>query len=394
MTATKAAPDPQTFTEVRYTDIEPNPLNPRRIFDKLKLDVLEESVRANKILVPLTAYRDSRTHKLYILDGERRWRCAVRIETGEVSAYLRSPPKDFAIPSDLRGQLVYDEATRVLTHRRPVDDERERELLELFVSDEWKSAVAELAKASVERPPKKVLIPVNIVDPPTPAANMLYMFHVHNLREQWDLMPTALSLRILMKELKVEDDSKLAELTQLSEPNVKRCKVLLSFPERYQQMMLDADPRRRLKANLFIEMYPVLDFYGEIRKELSQRRTRDQLTDLFIQKYRDGAIASVIHFRKILEARDILGETERQDEIIRAADRLVTDKKSTIKTLFDPLTAEERQVNDATELCRDFVKTLRGLKVRHATKRKALVQALKIVRSEINQLLDSLSGEE
>src|SRR5438477_5138994 len=97
----------KTYTEVSYKEIEPNPLNPRRIFDKLRLDVLEESIRANKILVPLTAYRDSHSGKLYILDGERRWRCAVRIETGEVSVELRSLPRGITIPSDLRDALVY-----------------------------------------------------------------------------------------------------------------------------------------------------------------------------------------------------------------------------------------------------------------------------------------------
>src|SRR5713226_7112019 len=118
----------KTYIEVRYTDIEPNPLNPRRIFDKLKLDVLEESVRANKILVPLTAYRDQSTEQLYILDGERRWRCAVRIETGEVSTRLRSRPADLVIPVDTVA-LNFDEDTKVLAHRGPIDSARAKQLL-------------------------------------------------------------------------------------------------------------------------------------------------------------------------------------------------------------------------------------------------------------------------
>jgi hypothetical protein len=50
----------KTYGEYRYTDVHPNPLNPRRIFDKYKLDVLEESIRANRILVPLTVYRSKK----------------------------------------------------------------------------------------------------------------------------------------------------------------------------------------------------------------------------------------------------------------------------------------------------------------------------------------------
>ena len=383
-----------TYTEVKYTEIQPNPLNPRRIFDKLKLDTLEESVRANKILVPLTAYRDSSADKLYILDGERRWKCAVRIETGEVSVRLASKPSDLEIPRNLSETLEYDEATKVLVHRAPVDADRKRLLSTLSTSIEWKKAVEELSRLSADRPRKSVRIPVNVVDPPTPAANMLYMFHVHNLREQWDLMPTALSLRILMNELKVSDDSKLAELTKLSEPNVKRCKILLDFPQKYQRMMLNPDPDRRLKANLFIEMYPVLNFYETLGVRARGGKTRSELTDLFVDKYREGLIPSVTHFRKILEAKDLLEDTDRWDEVVRAATQFVTNPKSKIKTLFDPLVAEEKQVNDAAELCRQFLTKLRKLKVQHATRRKGLITALRDVQIEIQKLLDALSGED
>lgn len=387
-------PRRETYTEVNYTEIQPNPLNPRRIFDKLKLDILEESVRANKILVPLTAYRDSSADKLYILDGERRWKCAVRIETGEVSVRLASRPSDLEIPRDLSETLDYDEATKVLVHRAPVDAKEKKLLLTLSTSVEWKKAVEDLFRLSADRPLKSVRIPVNIVDPPTPAANMLYMFHVHNLREQWDLMPTALSLRILMNELKVSDDSKLAELTKLSEPNVKRCKILLDFPQKYQQMMLNPDPGRRLKANLFIEMYPVLNFYETLGVRARGGKTRAELTDAFIEKYRQGLIPSVIHFRKILEAKDLLEDTDRWDEVVRAATQFVVDPKSRIKTLFDPLVAEEKQVSDAAQLCKEFLAKLRKLKVRHATKRKGLIAALEDVKIEIQKLLDILSGED
>jgi ParB-like nuclease domain len=385
---------PKTFAEVSYKEIEPNPLNPRRIFDKLRLDVLEESIRANKILVPLTAYRDSHSGKLYILDGERRWRCAVRIETGEVSVELRSLPRGITIPSDLRDALVYDKDTKVLFHRAPIDGQRRLELLGLSDSSEWRTAIDELQRLSKKRLPRRVPVPVNIVDPPSPAANMLYMFHVHNLREQWELMPTALSLRVLMEQLKVTDDAKLAELTELSEPNVKRCKILLNFPTKYQEMMLEPDPRKRLKANLFIEMYPVLNLYEGLSARARQRKTRNQLTDFFIEKYRKGLIPSVIHFRKILQARDLLRGTSRWRQVIAAATKFISDPESKLKSLFDPLIAEEKQVNDATALCRDFVATLRELKLEHSTRRSSLVTALRQVKKETEKLLESLSGED
>ena len=62
---------------IRLTDpqeIERNPDNPRIIFHQDELDALQESIRQQGILVPLTVYEDK--SKLFLLDGERRWRSA------------------------------------------------------------------------------------------------------------------------------------------------------------------------------------------------------------------------------------------------------------------------------------------------------------------------------
>lgn len=401
-------PVSKTYGEYRYTDLNPNPLNPRRIFDKLKLDVLEESIRANKILVPLTVYRDENDSKLYILDGERRWRCAQRIETGEVSASLETLPADLKVPEKLRGSVSYDPSkkelkgvlsyegsTNVLIHHAPVDKEWHDILASMSETKAWQSAVDELYEASKEKPPREVKIPVNIVDPPDPTANMLYMFHVHNLREQWELMPTALSLQTIIDDLGVDEVDALAELTKLSKRRVEDCKKLLSYSKKYQSMMMDPDPSQRLKANLFIEMHPVLDLYRDLGKRVSAGKDRNELTELFIEKHKEHLIKSVVHFRRILEARDLLEDTERWDDFKSAAYKFVKDEGAKLEGLFNPLTVEERSVQDATGLCKDFLTKLRKLKLSHATtKRRELTSALKSVQKEVESLLESLSGEE
>lgn len=383
----------QTYAEVHYAELTPNPLNPRRLFDKYKLDILEESIRKNKVLVPLTVYREERTGKLVILDGERRWRCAMRIELGEVSVELDAILR-LAIPNRLHDVLSIERSTRVVTHRGPIDEQRRDELFTLASTKTWRRAVESLYAFSQERPPMKVVVPVNIVDPPDAAANMLYMFHTHNLREQWELMPTALSLQILMKELNEDNDEKLANLTKLSLRHVQRCKVLLSFAKKYQSMMLSPDPDARIKANLFIEMAPVLDFYGEMGPSVCGGKDRNELTDVFINKYRIGKIPSVLHFRRILEARDNLEGTDRWSEVRLAAKKLVSDEEATIKGLFDPLTLEEKTIGDAKKLCNDFLKRLKTLNLEHITKRKVVVGLLETIQKEVTRLLQSMEGDE
>jgi len=69
--------------------IEPNPDNPRLIFREEELSSLSDSIAKQGILVPLTVYEDGRKFKL--LDGERRWRCSLRL--GFVSVPVIVQPK-------------------------------------------------------------------------------------------------------------------------------------------------------------------------------------------------------------------------------------------------------------------------------------------------------------
>ncbi|SRR6266851_772631 len=203
-------------------DLEPNPHNPRRLFDPLPLDTLRESIQKVGILVPLTVYWAKSRKTWIILDGQRRWICA----------------KDLGLRS----------------------------------------------------------VPANEVAEPTIVQNIVTMFQIHKLREDWELMPTALTLDVLMDALEERRDGKLAELTGLDRAVVARCKKLLSFPKKYQDMMLDPDPRKRVKADFFIELYPVIHDRAVTKMEWFKP---DSFTSKMLKRYNDGGLKSVTDFRKV-----------------------------------------------------------------------------------------------
>lgn len=68
-----------------------NPDNPRLIFLKEDLDALQESIAEQGILVPLTVFREGGGYRL--LDGERRWRCAMKLNLPRVPAILQPKPE-------------------------------------------------------------------------------------------------------------------------------------------------------------------------------------------------------------------------------------------------------------------------------------------------------------
>ncbi len=137
-------------------------------------------------------------------------------------------------------------------------------------------------------------ISVNEVAEPTLVQNIVTMFQIHKLRADWELMPTALKLQLLMRTLKEVQGTRLAELTGLDEAVVVRCKKLLSYDRKYQDMMLDADPDKRVKADFFIELYAVRND-REVNKFPWFKKNR--FTDDMLKKLEAKGIKAVTDFR-------------------------------------------------------------------------------------------------
>ena len=80
-------------TSVRTIDpsrLVRNPENPRLIFRSEDLQSLEDSIKSQGILVPLTVYEDG--NATVILDGERRWRCSKKLGLSSVPVIVQPKP--------------------------------------------------------------------------------------------------------------------------------------------------------------------------------------------------------------------------------------------------------------------------------------------------------------
>jgi ParB/RepB/Spo0J family partition protein len=243
--------------EVSPSDLYPNPHNPRLLFDREPLKILKESIAKVGILVPLTVYKEARTSRYIILDGQRRW----------------------IVAQDLGLSVV----------------------------------------------------PVNEVAEPSLVQNIVTMFQIHKLREDWELMPTALKLEVLMDELEERNESKLAALTGLDKAVVSRCKKLLSYSRNYQDMMLDPDPERRVKADFFIELYAVRNdrFINGLKWF-----NRNEFTDKMLARYegRKG-IKAVTDFRTMKQHINNARRAGKEREIGTKLRAFVYNDELTLDTL-------------------------------------------------------------
>ncbi len=237
-------------------------------------------------------------------------------------------------------------------------------------------------------------IPANIVDPPDRVAGLLYMFSIHNYRQPWELMPTALSLETVMTELGEQDTHKLEKLTGLSEPQIERCKKLLTFNKHFQNLSLDPDPKTRIPSNFWIEVLPVLDLVHEVLPDVYNRFRKDGVTQKLVDKYQAGKIKSVIHFRKVVEAYKLAEDHNRQVVIDRIRSYILNPDIET-RSAFDEFVLDAKRIQDAIQISNQYLIDIKKLKLQNSADYKDdLLSSLSEIRDYLDYVLDKLKGVE
>ena len=262
--ATKRTPG--TSRNLSPQRIERNPENPRLIFRQDEMDNLMFSINRYGIQVPLSVYEDGNIFRL--IDGERRWRCAKKLNLRKV--------------------------------------------------------------------------PVLVQDKPTELENLLLMYNIHALREQWDYFTIASKLTRVIELYEEEhgdipNEIKLSEETGLTRGQIRRCNLLLGLPERFKEMLLQEltlpKLQQKLSEDLFIEMERSLKTVTTRLPEFADRL--DDIRDTLVEKFRDDLIPAVTDFRQLSKIATAIENIGIQREAaVRSLD-----------TVFDP--ASEQGIREA-----------------------------------------------
>ncbi|HEX8445478.1 MAG TPA: ParB/RepB/Spo0J family partition protein [Sphingomonas sp.] len=253
----KASLQKQQLKLISPSEVAPNPENPRLIFRQEEMESLMLSIDRHGIQVPLTVYKDGDSYKL--LDGERRWRCAKKLN-------LKT-------------------------------------------------------------------IPVIIHDKPSELENLVIMYNIHALREQWDYFTIASKLERVIELFSSENgyppnEIQLSELTGLTRGAIRRCQLLINLPDRFKKIILDELEKPKLQQK-FTE-----DFFIEMEKAIKTIVKRipayepkiDEIRNALIEKFRRDKITAVTDFRQL-------------SKIATALDSLDVkrgDAKKILDKVFDP----------------------------------------------------------
>lgn len=78
-----------SISEIELTKIQPNPEQPRSVFEEETLEELAASIRALGIIQPITL-KETAADKYMIISGERRYRASLRAGLERIPAYIRT----------------------------------------------------------------------------------------------------------------------------------------------------------------------------------------------------------------------------------------------------------------------------------------------------------------
>lgn len=305
--------------------IDPNPENPRLIFNEKEMMTLLQSIDEVGVLVPLIVYPEKGRYTL--LDGERRLRCARRLNLKTV--------------------------------------------------------------------------PVNIIAKPDKIENILRMFNIHNIREKWKLMPTALKLKIIVEDKSFEGKSKkeIARLTGLSVTTVDRCLELLDLPYNCQEMILEyynkGEPSDfKFTEDFFLEMDRAIKSIKKFHKDTYDKYSRHGIINRFIEKRKANAITDVIDFRIIPE---IIGATRKgapEEEVKQELIRLLDDTNYTIEDAYKKVAEPVIKAKTIEDLCNELIEQITDTskeRIQSFARRENFKKLLSNLRGTIDSTLSKMA---
>ena len=152
----------------------------------------------------------------------------------------------------------------------------------------------------------KKTVPALVQKKPSPLDNLLLMFNIHALREQWDYLTVALKLpriiKLLVHELGREpNEREVSEKTGLTRGAIRRCKFLMDLPRQYQDELLKElnkpKSEQKISEDLFIEMERSLKTVERAMPEVIENK--DIVRRVLIDKYKKNTINNIVDFRKL-----------------------------------------------------------------------------------------------
>jgi ParB family chromosome partitioning protein len=233
-------------------------------------------------------------------------------------------------------------------------------------------------------------------DPPDPAKNIVEMFNIHKVREDWEDMPTALALRDVMRRTGEDDPEALTHITGLSREQIGRYKLLLDLPQEYQDMVNAGD----VPMNFFVELdRNVIKPLVRERTSLAEEFDEATLRKSFLEKRQAGALPDLISLRKvkpiIKRAASDAGSASGASQLDAFLRQLFTNTTTTVDEVYDESVAFAVEIDKIIQRTRQLPDQLVGLldRIEPGEERERVLDSVRTARDAFDGLLQRFGDQ-
>lgn len=236
-------------------------------------------------------------------------------------------------------------------------------------------------------------IPAIVQPAPDKLTNLLLMFNIHALREQWDLFTISSKLprviQLLTQRLeRAPTERQISEETGLNAAVIRRCKLLIELPQVHKDIVLKElqkpKAQQKLTEDFYIEMERALRTVELNMPAVIEKFGKEQIRGTLIDKYKTGVIKNRVDFRqiaKIARAERVSADTKKASS---ALGKLFSKNSVSIEDAYSESVGVAYQERDVLTAVSSLTNQLQGISAEDVDAR--MRKAFRSLRGELDRL--------
>ena len=245
---------------------------------------------------------------------------------------------------------------------------------------------------------------VNEIEAPSRLQNILLMFNIHNVRKDWELVPTALKLETILRLLPDESSrshTHVAKITGMSSIRVAECRRILKFDKKYIDLAITLDPKIRIPGDFFSQLELALEKLS-LFPEITSKHSKNEIIDIMIEKYREKTIINFINEFRMLKKIFMSGKKGVDRDIIISSfnnflvskqeidpkSKKITKAAMSMEDLFEDTSFTVYNEDGVVKKTKELARLLNKLSISESKKINQVVSSLEDLSSTIKVILD------
>lgn len=240
-------------------------------------------------------------------------------------------------------------------------------------------------------------VPAHVITRPlTKLENLTIMFQLHNVREDWYDVDTAIALRDLAKLLGTDNTEDLAEYTALPVSKVRKYKRILQFDDnvldRFRALQ-EKGKEESLDSDILVELNQPIRNFKRYCPDLLDTFPENKIVDIVVKKKLDGELINNAELRFLTKTAKSIGKGAEKSKVISAISDYF-EKNISPEEVFERASEQFYNIDKVKGKCDNLTDDIKEINKKHVpeAKKKGLRNSILELKAELEKILKNLES--